>query len=395
MIDTSTPISKVTYNNIQIPLASDAEIALLEGELSGTYAIPNGVTKLGDRALYNQKNITKLIIPNSVSSIESTYSCGYLSGLTELVYDASIGVTSLSSEAVPFYYCGAEGSDFIIGPNTDCIPQYLLAVNNTAAKPKFARIYNQPRDKALTIGGFQSNTSTSTTYSNSRLKKIWLDTPSTIDIRKSAFNYFGAITKVYLNASRILNATGACFGSNGTSSSGAVFKFGESVAYIGNNVLYGVIANNVFVDKNVTQIGSSGLSLNSSGEGYITINCQVPPTIQSNTINTLVSKPIFIPKGTLEAYQSATYWSSLSSRFVELEYTNYSDGINNLTLGNNKWFDLTVDGISYNGTYVLSEDTISLEVFDLHDDSIFTGTLIGDQVTININGAEYNLMLQN
>ena len=44
-----------------------------------------------------------------------------------------------------------------------------------------------------------------------------------------------------------------------------------------------------------------------------------PPSIAGGTLLLNSVKTIYIPSGTLSTYQSAQYWSSLASKFVEME----------------------------------------------------------------------------
>lgn len=70
----------------------------------------------------------------------------------------------------------------------------------------------------------------------------------------------------------------------------------------------------ISIPDTVTSIGNSAFS-NCTGLTSITIQATTPPTLSStNAFNSTNSCPIYVPSASLSAYQSATNWSSLSSR---------------------------------------------------------------------------------
>ena len=50
----------------------------------------------------------------------------------------------------------------------------------------------------------------------------------------------------------------------------------------------------------------------------MTIQSTTPPTLSNTDAISTATTTIYIPYGTLSAYQSATNWSSFASKFVEL-----------------------------------------------------------------------------
>ena len=79
------------------------------GGLSGTYAIPDSVTSIGDYAFYGCSSLTSIIIPDSVTSIGNRAFCGCSSltsitipeGVTSIGDKAFSGCSSLTSITIP------------------------------------------------------------------------------------------------------------------------------------------------------------------------------------------------------------------------------------------------------------------------------------------------------
>ena len=76
------------------------------------------------------------------------------------------------------------------------------------------------------------------------------------------------------------------------------------------------IFKNLKLPSTITNIGSNVVSSGNLNE--LTILATTPPTLNAYS-NLSGFKKIYIPKGTLSAYESATNWSALVSKLVELE----------------------------------------------------------------------------
>jgi hypothetical protein len=76
---------------------------------------------------------------------------------------------------------------------------------------------------------------------------------------------------------------------------------------------------NITIPDSVTGIGSNALVIGSkANKATIIMLPTTPPIIQSNSISSYCEK-IIVPKGCLEAYQTATNWSAKASIMVEAE----------------------------------------------------------------------------
>jgi hypothetical protein len=76
----------------------------------------------------------------------------------------------------------------------------------------------------------------------------------------------------------------------------------------------------IMIGNGVTSIGDRafiGSSTNTELGGTYVILATTPPTIQSTTFQNAKINKIIVPKGTLDAYKSATNWSAYADKMVE------------------------------------------------------------------------------
>ena len=103
----------------------------------------------------------------------------------------------------------------------------------------------------------------------------------------------------------------------------------EGLTKIGDNSFNGCICP-VVIPSTVQEIGRS-FSAPYGVDGYenyqIYIKATTPPTLTYNSMGD-GRKNIYIPKGTLAAYQAATTWSNLKSKLVEYDFEADPDNIN-------------------------------------------------------------------
>ena len=74
----------------------------------------------------------------------------------------------------------------------------------------------------------------------------------------------------------------------------------------------------ITIPSSVTNIGSQALQIGSlTNKATITMMSTIPPTISTATFNKPYLNKIIVPKGTVNAYKSATNWSALASYIQE------------------------------------------------------------------------------
>lgn len=92
----------------------------------------------------------------------------------------------------------------------------------------------------------------------------------------------------------------------------------SSVTSINNYVFQNCTSlTSITIPENVTSIGTQAF-YGCSSLTEMTIKATTPPTLSGTSAISTATTTIYIPAGTLEAYQTATNWSSFASKFVEL-----------------------------------------------------------------------------
>lgn len=129
--------------------------------------------------------------------------------------------------------------------------------------------------------------------------------------------------------------------------------FGDSVTVVGRSLFrYSVSLESVILGKNVTEIGSSAF-YNCTGLKIVVCNAVTPPTCR-NTEFRNTSATLYVPQGTLEAYQTATGWN-VFAKTIDSPYVP----------------DFVVDGVKY--TMTAKEE---VGVVPINDTTKYEGDLV-------------------
>lgn len=287
--------------------------------------IPNSVTFIGQNAFASCKALPTITIPNSVTSIESGIfqQCGF----TSINFEKPCQITSITN----YMFSNCDSLTNITIPNSvTTIGQYAFQQCGVT------NVYFEENTQLTTIDG--------SAFSNCKALKS-IDIPSTVTTLKDCFRYCEGLESVTFGENIQLDTISAYTFQNCKSLANIIIP--NMVTSIGNGAFYGcanltefIIPNsvtsignsafercsslrNLTIPASVTTIGSLALMIgwqNTTGKATIRMlprtNGETPPTIQSNSFYTSYLQAIEIPENELSAYQTATNWSALQSKFV-------------------------------------------------------------------------------
>ena len=257
---TSSIDSNITPENIK----KDVTILGVTGTLEG------GVEDTQNLIDLIEGDITILNIPNTTSKIRN-YAFYYCRKLTSITIPDS--VTSIGERA--FYSC-SKLTNVTIGSGVTSIGSYAFS--------------NCSNLTSITIPEGVTSIGGSAFYYCDKLTSITIP-DSVTSIGNNAFSQCTSLISIII---------------------------GDGVTRIGNYSFQNCSSlTSITIPNSVTSIGVDAfngcISLNE-----MTILATTPPTLSSTSAIPSATKKIYIPAGTLSAYQTATNWSSFASKFVEL-----------------------------------------------------------------------------
>ena len=229
-------------------------------------SIPNTVTNIGDRAFYVCSGLTNITIPNSVTTIgvSAFYWC---SGLTSVTIGS--GVTSIGNYA--FGNCRSLTSV--------TIPNSITSIANSLF------------------------------YYCQNLTSINIPNSVTI-IGSSAFDGCSGLTSVTIGNS----VTSIDYQAFRNCTSLLSVTIPDSVTSIGNYAFNGCRSlTSLTIGSGVTTIGSSVFRYCSDLTG-VTVNATTPPTLGNYAFDSTNNCPIYVPCSSVNAYKSASGWSTYADR---------------------------------------------------------------------------------
>ena len=262
--------------------------------------IPNSVTSIGDGAFRGCKGLTSIEIPNSVTSIghSAFYGC---SGLTSVTIPNS--VTSIGQSA--FQNCYRLTSVTI--PNSvTSIREYafqncyrLTSINVASDNSNYCSV-----DGVL----FNKDKTTLIQYPGGKQGSYTIPN-SVTSIGEWAFAYCDGLTSVTIPNSVTSIGNKAFAYCDGLTS----VTIGNSVTSIGNFAFHDCSGlTSVIIPNSVTSIGQSAFYW---CDGLTSITCEAvtPPTLNSSVFSVDKSIPLYVPAGSVSAYQSADQWKDFTN----------------------------------------------------------------------------------
>ena len=273
---------------------------------TGSLTIPNSVTSIGNYAFYGCSGFTgSLTIPNSVSSIGGRAFC--YTGFTSMTVSADtpptlgfevfVGV----SNSIPVYvpcgsleaYQAANGwSGFTNYQGLDCPEEDVI-------------VFADPNVKAICVANWDTNGSGELSYAEAAavtsLGEVFRGNKTITSFEE--LQYFTGLTSI---------GNFAFLGCSGFTGS---LTIPNSVTSIGNYAFYGCsgFTGSLTIPNSVSSIG--GRAFCYTGFTSMTVSADTPPTLGFEVfVGVSNSIPVYVPCGSLEAYQAANGWS---------EFTNY------------------------------------------------------------------------
>ena len=312
---------------------------------TGSLNIPNSVTSIGDRAFYRCSGFTdSLTIPNSVTTI-GMYAFDGCSGFTG---DLTIGnsVTSIGKEA--FYGCNSLNGVHYTGDITQwCNITFGSALSNPLYYAHKLYI-NDELITELNIPEMVTEIKQYAFYGCSGFTGSLTIPSSVTTIGHSAFSdcsgFSGSLTipnsVTWIGdfAFSSCGFTGLTIPNSVTSIGGAAF--GWCTGFTGDLVIPNSVDTiesftfylccsftSVVIPETVTYIGSVAFGC-CSGMQSITVLADNPPVLDDGAAgppfyNVPKSIPVYVPAGTIVAYQAAPGWSEFTN-YHEIESTSYT-----------------------------------------------------------------------
>lgn len=255
--------------------------------------IPNTVTELNLCSFRKCYGLKSIVIPTSITTLGD--SCF---DTCEVLSDVCLGRGLTSTGNYVFKYCYRLDNIYLpdtmlsVGAYTF---QYCKSLSNIVVPSGITTINNYAFSDCnhlinITLPNTVTTLGTYVFYNCYLLKSVTLSN-SIMTLPSASFNYCYNLTEV----SNL-----------------------ENITTIGNSVYRYCGINTIIVPSTVTSIGTYAFADNYNLMA-VYLYPETPPTLQSNAFTRIYSNSVFyVPNGCLNAYQTASNWSTYASRMVEM-----------------------------------------------------------------------------
>ena len=251
--------------------------------------IPNSVTSLGDDAFKGCSSLASIEIPSSVTSIGGS---------------AFSGCTGLKSVTVPGSVTSVGGNAFY-----GCTQLSSVTISNGITSIGSSAFYGCTKLTSITIPNSITNIENSTFYGCTQLSSVTMSNGIT-NIGSSAFSGCTKLTSITLPDSVINIGSNAFYRCSGLTS----VTIPNSVTSMGYNAFRECTGlKSLTIGKSVINIESAAF-YDCSGLTAITCIAAVPPTCGSSAfLNVSKSIPVYVPVSAVDAYKNAAEWKNFTN----------------------------------------------------------------------------------
>ena len=303
-------ISYIDGNNYQVTSVSSVNDRSGFEYYENRIILLSNITNIDDRAFYNCKSSTSIIIPESVTSIADLafYSCDSLTSIT-----IPEGVTSIGGST--FYGCNSLTSITLSSTLTSIESSALRNCSSlTSIEVNPANTNYSSQDGVL----FNKDKTTLIQYAIGNTREEYTIPLSATTIGQFALSGCTSLTSITFGDNSQLTSIDNYAFYNCDALVTVTFGENSQLESIGSTAFQNCSnLTSIEIPSSVTSIGSNAFR-SCDSLTTMTILATTPPKLDDiNAISTATTK-IYIPAGTLSVYQSATNWSNFADKFEEL-----------------------------------------------------------------------------
>lgn len=284
-------------------------IGVLEGTASEVH-IPEGTTQLRMYAIYPSIYIPKITvhIPTTVNTINGAFQSSY----TNTEWD--IKVTMSFSDYAQKNYGISTSNGYHLYINDELITE-ITDISNLPAQSSLTSVRGS-LGALLVDRVFIPNGSSVPLGVLAKIRASEIIFEGTINGELGEAALYATTAKKIILPTNITKLTGSCLGGLTL----AELTIPEGVTEIDDYAFSGSAIEKLILPSTLTKIGYTAGVVTSAlrDKAIIVVNAVTPPTAPSARIFSNNPKYIYIPAGTLTAYQTATNWSAYSAVYREM-----------------------------------------------------------------------------